>query len=66
MASFLLLGGALMLGDALPWTVRVLMIVGGLAPLAGVPVRVWARRDPSADYPYPPPDAVSFGRGHRR
>lgn len=66
MASFFLLGGALMLGELLPASVRVLMVVGGLAPLAGVPVGGGMRRDRSADYPYPPPEKLSFGRGCRR
>lgn len=66
MANFLLLGGALMAGEGLPWSVRLLMLVGGLAPLAGVPVGGGVRRDGSADYPYPPPDRASFGREHRR
>ena len=66
MASFFLLGGALMLGELLPASVRVLMFVGGLAPFVGVPVGGGVRRDPSADYPYPPPDGVPFGRGCRK
>lgn len=66
MASFFLLGGALMLGELLPASVRALMVVGGLAPLAGVPVGGGVRRGRSADYPYPPPVGVTFGRGHRR
>lgn len=66
MTSFLVLGGALMLGEGLPWSVRVLMTVGGLAPFVGVSVRGRVRRDNPAEYPYPPLDGVSFGRGYRR
>ena len=55
-----------MLSELLPASVRVLMVVGGLALLVGVPIGGGVRRDRSADYPYPPPDGVPFGRGCRR
>jgi hypothetical protein len=64
-ASFLLTGRALFVGDAVPETFRILMLVGGLAPLFGVRIRGRVRRDPGADYPYPAQENVFGGRGRR-
>ena len=60
MASFFLLGGAIFL-DMLPWTIRVLLLIGALAPLAGVRVRGRGRYDASSAYPYPSPQNTFGG-----
>ena len=60
MVGFVFVGFALFSGDLLPWTVRVLMLVGGLATLAG-PFAARSRPDPGARYPYSAQDDVLDG-----
>lgn len=60
MVGFLAIGFALFSGDLLPWTIRVLMLVGGLAALVG-PFVPWVRRDPRASYSYPAQDDMLDG-----
>lgn len=54
MAGFILIGLALYSGDLLPWSIRLLMFVGGAAslvtPFAPYPL---TRNDPGSSYPYP-------------
>lgn len=57
MVGFLAIGFALFSGDLLPGTVRVLMLVGGVAALAG-PFVPRSRPDSGASYPYPAQDDV--------
>lgn len=64
-ASFVLIAGAVLVGDAVPETIRILMLVGGLAPLFGVRLNGRVRRDPGADYPYPTQENVCGDRGRR-
>lgn len=64
-ASFVLIAGAIFVGDAVPETFRILMLVGGLAPLFGVRIRGRVRRDPGADYPYPAQENIFGDRGRR-
>lgn len=62
MTGFILIGLALFLGDALPWTVRLLMLVGGAASLALPFVRGGGRgRGDGSPYPYPAQDDVLDG-----
>jgi len=60
MVCFVFVGFALFSDDLLPWTVRVLMLVGGLAAL-GSPFMPWSRPDPGASYTYPAQDDVLSG-----
>jgi hypothetical protein len=64
-ASFLLIAGAIFVGDAVPETFGVLMLVGGLSPLFGVRLSGRVRRDPGADYPYPAQENTFGERGRR-
>jgi hypothetical protein len=64
-ASFVLIAGAIFVGDAVPETFRILMLVGGLAPLFGVRISGRVSRDPGADYPYPTQENVFGERGRR-
>ena len=64
-ASFVLIAGAVLVGDAVPETIRILMLVAGLAPLSGVRINGHVRRDPGADYPYPTQENVFGDRGRR-
>ena len=54
MTGFILIGLALLSGDLLPWMIRLLMLVGGVASL-GLPLLPGrsAQADPGASYPYP-------------
>lgn len=63
MASFFLLGGAI-LGTMLPTSIRLLMLVGALAPFVGIAVSGRVRRDVGAAYPYPAQQSV-FSSAHR-
>lgn len=60
MVGFVFVGFALFTGDLLPWTVRVLMLGGGLTALAS-PFAARPRPDPGANYPYPAQDDVLGG-----
>ena len=60
MTGFILIGLALFLGDALPWTVRLLMLVGGASSLALPFARGQGGGDGSS-YPYPAQDDVLDG-----
>ena len=64
-ASFVLIAAAIFVGDAVPETFRILMLVGGLAPLFGVRISGRVRRDPGADYPYPAQENTFGDRGRR-
>ena len=64
-ASFLLIFGAIFAGDAVPASIRILMLVGGLSPLFGVRLQGRVRRDPGADYPYPAQENPFGDRGRR-
>ncbi len=57
MVSFFLLGGALYL-NMLPWSIRLLLVVGALAPLTGMRLGGRVRRDEGAAYPYPAQQSV--------
>lgn len=63
MASFFLFGAALY-GTMLPWSVRLLMLVGALSPFVGIAVNGRVRRDVGAAYPYPAQQSV-FSSAHR-
>ena len=54
MTGFILIGLALLSGDLLPWMIRLLMLVGGVASL-GLPLLPGrsTQTDPGASYPYP-------------
>ena len=59
MAGFILIGLTLMSGDLLPWTIRLLMVVGGAASFATPFVSGYSRQsDPGSSYPYPTQDDV--------
>lgn len=62
MTGFILIGLALFLGDALPWTVQALMLIGGAASfvLPFTRERGQGGGDGSS-YPYPPQDDVLDG-----
>lgn len=62
MATFFLLGGALYL-DMLPWSVRLFMVVGALAPLTGARLGGRVGRDEGAAYPYPAQRSVFNAQG---
>lgn len=64
-ASFVLIAGAIFIGDAVPEILRILMLVGGLVPLFGVRLSGCVRRDPGADYPYPAQENTFGDRGRR-
>ena len=54
MAGFILIGFALYGGDLLPWSIRLLMLVGGVASwVTPFALRPLTRNDPGASYPYP-------------
>lgn len=62
MTGFLLVGLALVLGDALPASIRLLMLVGGAASfLAPFSSRSGQESDPGASYPYPAQENVLDG-----
>lgn len=60
MTGFILIGLALFLGDALPWTVRALMLVGGAASFV-LPFTRGRGSGDGSPYPYPPQDDVLDG-----
>ena len=59
--GFMLMGGALLLGDVLPDNIQVLLFVGGVISVVGQ-VQWRQGRDRSADYPYPAQKNISGGR----
>ena len=62
MTGFILISLALFLGDALPWTVRVLMLVGGAASFVLPFARGRGQGDgDGSSYPYPAQDDVLDG-----
>ena len=62
MTGFLLIGFALILGNVLPGTVQLLMLVGGVASLLSPWVSGSGQRsDPGASYPYPAQEDVFDG-----
>ena len=54
MTGFILIGLALFSGDLLPWFLRLLMLIGGVASF-GLPFfgSRLSQSDPGASYPYP-------------
>lgn len=62
MTGFILISLALFSGDLLPWSIRILMFVGGAASFA-TPFASDAstRSDPGSSYPYPTQDDVLDG-----
>ena len=54
MTGFILIGLALFGGDLLPWFLRLLMLIGGVASLS-MPFfeNRSSQTDPGASYPYP-------------
>ena len=62
MAGFILIGFALFSSDLLPWSICLLMLVGGAASLVAPSVlHPITQTDPGASYPYPPQDDVLDG-----
>ena len=65
MAGFILIGFSLFSGDLLPWSIRLLMLVGGaaslIAPFAPHPL---IQNDPGSSYPYPTQADVLDGEDH--
>ncbi len=62
MTGFILIALALFAGDALPDTIRLLMLVGGVASFASPWLgRSGSQADPGASYPYPAQDDVLDG-----
>lgn len=59
--GFLLIGLTVFVGDAVPATWRILMLVGGVASFGGG-IGLRRTRDPGADCPYPSPDNPLDGR----
>lgn len=65
-ASLVLIGGAIFLGDAVPAIIRILMFIGGVALVFDTSVQEGRlRRDPNAEHPYPAQGNV-FGDRERR
>jgi hypothetical protein len=61
--GILLIAFALFSGEAMPETLRALLLLGGVVFLRdGIGLR--RTRDPGSDYPYPAPDNP-FNRHHR-
>jgi len=62
MTGFILIGLALMLGDTLPASIKLLMLIGGVASLVSPWVSSPGRQsDPGASYPYPAQEDVLDG-----
>jgi hypothetical protein len=62
MTGFILIGLALMLGDALPASIRLLMLIGGAASFIAPGIAGSGRQsDPGASYPYPAQEDVLDG-----
>jgi hypothetical protein len=62
MTGFILIGLALMLGDTLPTSIQLLMLVGGVASFIAPVVSGSGRQgDPGASYPYPAQEDVLDG-----
>lgn len=61
MTGFLLIGLALALGDALPTSIRLLMLVGGAASFVAPLASGSQQSDPGASYPYPTQEDVLDG-----
>lgn len=54
MVSFILIGLALLSGDGLPWSIRLLMLVGGVASLVAPSTSCSSTQDDrGSSYPYP-------------
>ena len=54
MTGFILIGLALMLGDTLPASIQLLMLIGGVASFIAPGVAGSGQQsDPGASYPYP-------------
>ena len=63
--SFVLIAGAIFVGDAVPEIFRILMLVGGLVPLFGARNDGRVCRDPGTYYPYPAQENAFGDRGRR-
>ena len=62
MTGFILIALALFAGDALPGTIHLLMLVGGVVSFASPGLgRSGSQADPGASYPYPAQDDVLDG-----
>ncbi len=64
MIGFVLIGLALLLGNVLPDSIKVLMLIGGVASFALPWVPGSGRSDPGASYPYPVQEDVLDGDGY--
>jgi hypothetical protein len=61
MTGFILIGLALMLGDTLPASIQLLMLIGGVASFIAPGVSGSGQHDPGASYPYPAQEDVLDG-----
>ena len=64
MIGFVLIGLALLLGNVLPDSITVFMLIGGVASFALPWVPGSGRSDPGASYPYPVQEDVLDGDGY--
>lgn len=61
MTDFILIGLALFGGQLIPWPIRLLMVIGGVASLVNPLLSRAPQRDGGASYPYLTQDNVLDG-----